>query len=69
MCMCTVLTCYDLLIMLLLQSCDDTALNKAMKGGHTEVVQYLLSQSAKVSTCNIHIAICDWRTKVNHVST
>ena len=67
-CVYVVLTCCDLLIMLLLQFSNDIALNKAMRGGHTEVVQYLLSQGAEVSTCNIHTAICDWPTKVNHVS-
>ena len=38
--------------MLLLQL-GDTALNRAMKGEHTEVVQYLLSQDAKVNTCTV----------------
>ena len=55
--------------MLLLQLVGDTALTRAMRGGHTEVVQYLLSQGAKVNTCNIHTTIYDWPTKVNHVST
>ena len=37
--------------MLLLQRWynSDTALNRAMKGGHAEVVKFLLSQGAKVS--------------------
>ena len=58
-CVCVriLLTCYDLLIILLSQFPGDTALNRAMSGGHTEVVQYLLSQGAKVNTCYIHTYI------------
>ena len=31
-------------------------MNRAMKGGHAEVVKYLLSQGAKVNTylCKVH---------------
>ena len=35
--------------MLLLQYDGDTPLNKAMKGGHAEVVKFLWSQGTKVS--------------------
>lgn len=52
--MCIVLTCYNLLIMLFLQLVGDNALNRALRGGHTEVVQYLVSQGAKVSTYNTY---------------
>ena len=38
--------------MILLQK-GYTALNRALKGEHTEVVKYLLSKGAKVSTLNI----------------
>ena len=39
--------------MLMLQRYDNiyTPLNRAMKGGHAEVVKFLLSQGAKVSAC------------------
>ena len=61
------------MIMLLLQFVSDSALNRAMSGGHMEVVHYLLSKGAKVNVCNIytavHTAICCWPTKGNREST